>query len=69
MKTSVTLVLSVFMLVACDNFKEGVKETGDTVGVGVENAIEGARQLPRAIGDAANKIEADLRKNNDESQK
>lgn len=60
MKRVITL-FSVFMLMSC-NLKEGVKETGDAVGTGVENIIEGVKQAPRAIGDASNKIEADLKK-------
>lgn len=57
----VTVLFSVFLLVSC-NLKEGVKETGDAVGTGVENIIEGVKQAPKAIGEASNKIEADLKK-------
>jgi hypothetical protein len=61
MKRFVTIIFSIIVLVAC-NLKEGIKETGDAVGVGVENIIEGVKQAPEAIGKASNKIEADIRK-------
>lgn len=57
----VAILSSVFVLVAC-NFQESVKETGDVVTRGVENIVEGVQQAPKAIGDASNKLEADLRK-------
>lgn len=60
MKLAASLFLLI-ILVAC-SIQEGVKETGDAVTVGVENIIEGVKQMPKAIGDASNKIEADLKK-------
>lgn len=60
MKLAASLFL-LFILVGC-SLQEGVKETGDAVTVGVENIIEGVKQMPKAIGDASNKIEADLKK-------
>ncbi|MCW8942798.1 MAG: hypothetical protein OQK93_06450 [Gammaproteobacteria bacterium] len=46
---------------AC-NFKEGLKETGDAIQDGTQNAVEAAKELPADISEASNKAEADIRK-------
>ncbi len=54
------LLLTFFLLTAC-NFKEGVKETGDAVQDGTQNAIEGLKEVPGAVSEASNKIERKIR--------
>jgi hypothetical protein len=58
------LLISIFIfpvLIACSNFKEDLKETGDTVQTGAQNAAEAAKQAPADISKALNKIEDDIR--------
>ncbi|VAW54057.1 hypothetical protein MNBD_GAMMA05-1659 [hydrothermal vent metagenome] len=54
------LLLSFFLLTAC-NFKEGLKETGDAVQDGTQNAIEGLKEVPGAVSEASNKVEKEIR--------
>lgn len=54
-----TLILS--LLTAC-NFKEGLKETGDAIQEGTQNAVEAVKDVPADISEASNKAEADIRK-------
>ncbi|HHJ34902.1 MAG TPA: hypothetical protein ENJ87_03965 [Gammaproteobacteria bacterium] len=61
MKRIILLALITGLLTAC-NVKEGVKETGDAVQQGTQNAIEGLKEVPAAISKASNKAEDDIRK-------
>lgn len=58
MKLLSGLFLFALLLTGC-NLQETVKETGETVETGAGNLIEGVKQAPKAIGDAANKITED----------
>ena len=60
MKSLITLILMLSVLSAC-NFKEGLKETGDGVQDGVQNAVEALKELPADISKASNKVEADIK--------
>ncbi|MBN4063520.1 hypothetical protein JYT79_01935 [Cardiobacterium sp. AH-315-I02] len=60
MKIAFLLALTVFTLSAC-NFKENLKETGDAVQHGAQNAAEAVKKLPAEISEASNKLEADIR--------
>ena len=60
MKQFILLMLSLSLLTAC-NFKEGVKETGDAVQEGTQNAIEGLKEVPGAVSEASNKVEKSIR--------
>ncbi len=60
MKKIIILVLALPLLSAC-NFKENLKETGDAVQTGTQNAIEGLKEVPAAVSEASNKIEKDIR--------
>ncbi|MDH5710107.1 MAG: hypothetical protein OEZ15_00370 [Gammaproteobacteria bacterium] len=55
MKLLSGLFLFSLLLAGC-NFKEAVKETGEGIEKGANNLIEGVKQAPKAIGDAARKI-------------
>ena len=59
---SFAMFLSAAAMLAGCNLMQGIKDTGDAVGEGAEAAVEAAKKLPKAIGDASNKIEADIRK-------
>lgn len=54
------MLLAMQLLTAC-NFKEGLKETGDAVQQGVQNAGEAAKQLPADVSEASNKAEQKIR--------
>ena len=58
---SVTTLCAIVMLTAC-NFNQVVKDVGDAVGEGAEAVVDAAKKAPKAIGDASNEIEADIRK-------
>jgi hypothetical protein len=58
---TVFFVLLTTALAACNSLKEGIKETGDAVETGVHNAGEAIKGTPKAIGDASNKVEDDIR--------
>jgi len=60
MKQFIFLMLSLSLLTAC-NFKEGLKETGDAVQEGTQNAIEGLKEVPGAVSEASNEVEKDIR--------
>ncbi len=60
MQQFIFLMLSFFLLTAC-NFKEGLKETGDAVQDGTQNAIEGLKEVPGAISEASNEVEKNIR--------
>jgi outer membrane lipopolysaccharide assembly protein LptE/RlpB len=60
MKKVILLVFTVLILSAC-NFKENLKETGDAVQHGAQNAAEAVKQLPAEISEASNKLEAEIR--------
>lgn len=61
MKLFITLTLMLPLLVAC-NFKEGLKDTGDAIQDGTQNAVEAAKALPADVSKASNKAEADIKK-------
>lgn len=61
MKLIISLAIVLPLLTAC-NFKEGLKETGDGVQQGTQNALEAAKELPADISKASNKVEADIKK-------
>ncbi len=61
MKLLLSLALMLAVLTAC-NFKEGLKETGDTIQSGAQSAAEAVKDLPADISEASNKAEADMRK-------
>ena len=54
------LITAVAMLTAC-NFKEGLKETGDAIQDGTQNAVEGLKEVPGAVSDASNDVEKDIK--------
>ena len=56
---TVALMLAV---VSARNFKEGLKETGDAIQDGTQNAVEAVKGLPADISEASNEAEADIRK-------
>lgn len=61
-KTMCVMVLcATVMLTAC-NFNQSIKDVGEAVGKGAEAVVDAAKKAPKAIGDASNKIEADIRK-------
>ena len=60
MKIFLLVPLILLLLSAC-NFKEGVKETGDAVQEGTQNAIEGLKEVPAAVSEASNKVEDKMR--------
>ncbi len=61
MKLFITLVLMSFLLTAC-NFKENLKEVGDSVQDGVQNIGEAVKDAPADISKASNKVEDDIKK-------
>ena len=60
MKLIITLFFMLSVLSAC-NFKEGLKETGDAIQDGTQNAVEGLKEVPAAVSEASNKVEDDIR--------
>lgn len=54
-------IKSLLLLVSACNFKEGLKETGDVVQEGTQNAVEAVKSAPADISEASNKAEADIR--------
>jgi len=60
MRAPIILVLMLTLLTAC-NFKEGLKETGDTIQEGAQNAAEALKEVPADISKASNKVEDDIR--------
>lgn len=55
MKLLSGLFLCAWLLTGC-SLQEAAKETGEAVETGVGNVIEGVKQAPKAIGDAARKV-------------
>jgi predicted small secreted protein len=60
MKLLVAWLFTALVLAAC-NLKEGIKETGDAVQQGTQNAVEALKQAPAEISKASNKVEADIK--------
>ena len=60
MKKIIFLALMLSFITAC-NFKEGLKETGDAIQDGTQNAVEGLKEVPAAVSEASNKVEKDIR--------
>ena len=56
-----TLSLFMITVLAACNLKEGIKETGDAVQQGTQNAVEALKQAPAEISEASNKVEKDIR--------
>jgi len=61
MKSFITFASMLLLLTAC-NFKENLKEVGDSVQEGAQNIGEAAKELPADISKASNKVEDDLKK-------
>lgn len=61
MKLFIIPALILLLLTGC-NFKEGLKDTGDAIQGGTQNAVEAAKGLPADISEASNKAEADIKK-------
>ena len=61
MKLLITLVFMVSVLTAC-NFQESLKEAGDSIQGGAQNAAEESKDVPADVSEAANKAEADAKK-------
>lgn len=57
----ITSLVVMMVLTGC-NLMQGIKDTGEAVGKGANAAVDAAKKAPRAIGDASNKIEDDIRK-------
>lgn len=51
------MVIALMLILAGCNLKQGARETGDAINTGVENIVEGVKQTPKAIGDAANNLD------------
>jgi len=60
MKLFITMFFMLSVLTAC-NFKEGLKEAGDGIQGGAQNATEEAKDVPAGVSDASNKAEADAK--------
>ena len=60
MKNIIFMTCILFIVTAC-NFKENLKEVGDGVQQGAQNAVEAAKELPADISEASNKAEKDIR--------
>lgn len=60
MKLLITLAFMFSVLTAC-NFKEGLKEAGDTIQDGASNVTEAAKEAPADVSEASNKAEADIK--------
>jgi len=60
MKLLLTVFFMSLVLSAC-NFKEGLKEAGDTIQGGAQNATEEAKDVPAGVSEASNKAEADIK--------
>ena len=60
MKLIVTVIFMMSVLSAC-NFKESLKEAGDSIQTGVQNVGDAAKELPADISEASNKVEADIK--------
>jgi hypothetical protein len=60
MKLLITSMFMLTVLSAC-NFKEDLKDTGDAVQTGAQNAAEAAKELPADLSKAMNKVEADIK--------
>ncbi|MBT8118272.1 MAG: hypothetical protein KJN89_01030 [Gammaproteobacteria bacterium] len=61
MRFFITLAVMLTVVSAC-NFKEGLKETGDAIQGGTQNAVEAVKGAPADISEASNKAEADIKK-------
>ena len=61
MKQFVILISALILVTACTNFEENLKETGDAVQTGTQNAIEGLKEVPAAVSEASNKVEKKIR--------
>lgn len=61
MKLFFTIIFLLPVLTAC-NFKENLKEVGDGVQDGVQNAGQALKEVPADISKASNKLEADIKK-------
>ena len=61
MKLLITVAFMLSVLSAC-NFKESLKEVGDGVQGGVQNAGEALKEAPADVSKASNEAEADIKK-------
>jgi hypothetical protein len=58
----ITFIASLMLLLSACNFKEGLKETGDAIQEGTQNAVEAVKGAPADISEASNDAEAGIRK-------
>jgi len=56
----IVMLVAVTALSAC-NFKESLKEAGDSVQTGAQNVGQAVKKLPADISEASNKAEADIK--------
>lgn len=61
MRFYIPLLISLSALTAC-NFKENLKEVGDGVQTGVQNAGEAVKETASGVSKASNKVEEGIRK-------
>ena len=61
MKLFITVAFMLSVLTAC-NFQESLKEVGDGVQTGVQNAGDALKDAPADVSEASNKAEADIKK-------
>lgn len=61
MKSFIIFILMLSVLSAC-NFKESLKEVGDGIQDGVQNAGEALKEVPADVSEASNKVEDDVKK-------
>lgn len=54
-------IVSMLLMTTACNFKEDLKEVGDGVQQGAQNAAEAVKELPADISEASNKVEKDIR--------
>jgi len=57
----ITIIVSILFVVTACNFKEGLKEVGDGIQEGTQNAVGAAKEIPADVSEASNKLEKDIR--------
>ena len=45
------------LLLGCNNANLGIKEVGESIGKAADTVVEGVKQTPKAIGDAAHNLD------------
>ena len=56
----ITITFMVFLMAGC-NLMQGIKDTGEAVGDGVDAVVEAGKKAPKQVGDASNEVEKDIR--------